>query len=155
METSNTILSNAIYDEVISSRLAGVSDLIAAEGKYHLKCYTKFKRSVEKTKVVQDQESDPRGKCFEEVMESLDVGISRDNIYSLKSVWRYFCRKLKSLHLDPGIYRSNKLKEKGQSFLGDTVSFVQPLNPAKPLLIKSLESTPHWNLIQINQKWVG
>lgn len=71
-------------------------------------------------------------------MSVLETGISQGNIYSLKSVWTYFCRKLQSdFHLNPGIYRSNKLKEKIQDSLGDKVSFIQPLNPAESLLIIS------------------
>ena len=38
-ETSVKILKNAKFDKEVSCRLAGISDLIAAEGKCHLKCY--------------------------------------------------------------------------------------------------------------------
>ncbi|KAL9979291.1 hypothetical protein ACROYT_G016935 [Oculina patagonica] len=139
-ETSQKIISKAVFDEVMSCRLAGENDLIAAEGKYHLKCYSKFLRSVEKNPGCKQGEGndDLKQACFEEVMSFLEKGISQGNIYSLKSVWRYFCCKLQSsCNVDPGIYRSNKLKEKIQISLGDKVSFIQPLNPAEPLLILS------------------
>lgn len=41
--TSTTIIERAPYDPRLCIALAGVSDLIAAEGRYHLKCYSKFK----------------------------------------------------------------------------------------------------------------
>ena len=45
METSEKILRNASTYEEMSCRLAGVSEVIAAEGKYHLKCYARFQRN--------------------------------------------------------------------------------------------------------------
>ena len=41
---SKQILDGAIYDHDVSVRVAGVSDLIAAEGKYHPNCYKRFLR---------------------------------------------------------------------------------------------------------------
>lgn len=35
-DTSDRILKNAMFDKEMGCRLAGISDLIAAEGKYHL-----------------------------------------------------------------------------------------------------------------------
>ena len=66
METSEKILRNASTDEEMSCRRAGVSDLIAAEGKYHLKS-ARFQRNsgkVARSNQVQDSDSDPRGACF-------------------------------------------------------------------------------------------
>ena len=141
METSEKILRNASTDEEMSCRLAGVSDLIAAEGKYHLKCYGRFQRNsskVARSNQVQDSDSDLRGTCFEETMSLLENGMSRGNIYSLKAVWTYFSRRLEvHYHLDPGVYRGNKFKEKIQRFLHNRVSFVQPMNPSESLLIVS------------------
>lgn len=45
---SNQILSAAKYIEVVSLRVAGVSDLIAAEGCYHPNCLKKFLRDTSK-----------------------------------------------------------------------------------------------------------
>ena len=52
MEMSAKIIQKATCHPVMNSRRDGVTDLIAAEGKYHLKCYTKFQRSVEITQDV-------------------------------------------------------------------------------------------------------
>ena len=43
---NDPIMRNAKYDNKMSVRLAGVSDLIAAEGKYHKYCWTKFNRTT-------------------------------------------------------------------------------------------------------------
>ena len=93
---------------------------------------------VARSNQVQDSDSDPRGTCFEETMSLLENGMSRGNIYSLKAVWTYFSRRLElHYHLDPGVYRGNKFKEKIQRFLHNKVSFVQPMNPSESLLIVS------------------
>jgi hypothetical protein len=83
METSAKILRKAVFDNEMSRKLAGVNDLIAAEGKYHLKCYTKCNQV----------NSDPRVTCFEEIMSSLEKGLCRGRIYSLKAL-RQAPRKL-------------------------------------------------------------
>ena len=139
METSAKILRKAVFDNEMSCKLAGVNDLIAAEGKYHLKCYTKFQRNTDKNAAdFKEVNSDPRVTCFEEIMSSLEKGLCRGRIYSLKAVWTSFPHRLEShYHLDPGVYRGNKLKEKIQLFLQDKITFVQPLNPSEPFLIVS------------------
>ena len=40
----------AKFDQEMSVRVAVVSDLIAAEGKYHLSCYVQFIRRTSQTK---------------------------------------------------------------------------------------------------------
>lgn len=47
---SDQILEFSKYDQEAHLRLAGISDLIAAEGKYYANCYKKFKRNATKTK---------------------------------------------------------------------------------------------------------
>ena len=49
-------------------------------------------KSVENNTGCKQEENngDPKNACFEEVMFSLENGISRGNIYSLKAVWTYF-----------------------------------------------------------------
>ena len=41
---SDKILNHVKSDYIMHCRLAGISDLIAADGKYHLKCYVEFMR---------------------------------------------------------------------------------------------------------------
>ena len=137
-ETSEKILSKAANDREMSCRLAGISDLIAAEGKYHLKCYTRYlKKSTQKISENNEIE-DANVKCFNEVMGLLIKRLSEGHIYSIKAVWTYYCRRLaESYHLQPPPYRSNRFKERIQNVLGRSVTFVPPLNRSEPHLVVS------------------
>lgn len=84
-KTSEKILRQVVFDRKMSCRLAGVTDLIASEGRYHLKCYTCFQRSIQK--ITQDnQDFDGYDRCFKEVMTLLERGLSQGHIYSVKAV---------------------------------------------------------------------
>ena len=133
-QTSQKILLNVASDRELSCRLAGVSDLIAAEGKYHLKCYTRFLRNTERK--VQSSETVDVNKCFEEVMTLVREMLSEGHTLSLKAVWTNFSHKLEEKYqISPGDYRSNRFKERIQAFLGEDIAFVPPLNPSEPHLI--------------------
>ena len=54
---SQQILEGAKCEHDLSLRLAGVNELIAAEGKYHPKCYKKFMRNVSRSSNVAKDES--------------------------------------------------------------------------------------------------
>lgn len=110
-QTSQKILLNVASDRELSCRLAGISDLIAAEGKYHLKCYTRFLRNTERN--AQCSETDDANRCFEEVMTLLRERLSQGHILSLKAVLTYFSHQLEEKYqLSPGDYRSNRFKER-------------------------------------------
>jgi len=59
LETSDRILNDAQKNEIMRCRLAGISDLIAAGGKYHLPCYVTFRRKSESTVVEEGPEYPP------------------------------------------------------------------------------------------------
>ena len=124
-ETSDKILKNAKFDK----------ELIAAEGKYHLKCYARFLRNTQKIP-QEDQEKDKAEvRCFEEVITLLQQRLSEGHIYSLKAVWTYYSNRLeRKYQLQSGIYRSNRFKERIQEFLGDTATFVAPFLGSVPAL---------------------
>ena len=50
LNTSSDILDAAKLDYNLCLRLAGINDLIAAEAKYHLTCFSSFKRTTSKIK---------------------------------------------------------------------------------------------------------
>ena len=47
---SDQILEASKYDQNVSVKLAGINDLIASEGKYHVNCFVKFTRQASKAK---------------------------------------------------------------------------------------------------------
>ena len=127
--------------------------LIADEGKYHLKCYAKFQR----TAVEQQPTRQGKENCFvfEEVMSVIQSGVSKGNVYSLKSVWTYFCKRYHSAYgVDPETFKSDRFKTKIKNYLGDKVVFIQPLNPSESLLIISadLQDAALQSLLQKSQE---
>ena len=86
-----------------------------------------------------DQEKDKAEvRCFEEVMTLLQQRLSEGHIYSLKAVWTHYSNRLgQKYQLQSGVYRSNRFKDRIQEFLGNTATFVAPLNPCEPHLIVS------------------
>jgi hypothetical protein len=151
-ETSQKILEKAALNPVMSSRLASTNDLIVDERKY-LKCYAKFQR----TTAQQQPKQQEKESCFifEEVMSVLQSGISKGNVYSLKSVWTYFCRRYHSTYgVEPETFKSDRFRTRIKDCLGDKVGFVQPLNPSESLLIISadLGQAALHSLLQENQE---
>ena len=134
LSTSDNILQLAQFDKVMRCRLAGVSDLIAAEGKYHLRCYRKFSRKYEKTAADSDKE-DPYNICLHDVADELRTGLARGEIYSLNNVWERYCDLLGDFKLDAGVYRSQHFKAKLSKVLQGKALFVHSLNPTESLLV--------------------
>ncbi len=152
-ETSQKILEKAALNPVMSCRLASTNDLIADEGKYHLKCYAKFQR----TTAQQQPKQQEKESCviFDEVMSVLQSGISKGNVYSFKSVWTYFCRRYDSAYgVEPETFKSDRFRTRIKDCLGDKVVFIQPLNPSESLLIISadLGEAALQSLLQENQE---
>ena len=55
LQTSNKILgiaASGIDKEILSCKLGRVHDLVAAEGKYHLRCYASFLRKAKKHSTI-------------------------------------------------------------------------------------------------------
>ena len=95
LEMSAKVLAGAERDPTLSYRLAGITDLVAAEMKYHLKCYVVFCRKVEKLNEHTPDQSDQDAlfdeSCFHEVVKELGVELEAGNIFYVSSVWdRYW-----------------------------------------------------------------
>ena len=117
-ETSDKILKNAKFDKEVSCRLAGIRDLIAAEGKYHLKCYARFLKNMQKIPKDDQEKDKAEVRCFEEVMILLQQRLSEGHIYSLKAVWTYYSNRLgQKYQLQSGVYRTNRFKDRIRNFL--------------------------------------
>ena len=67
--------------------LAGVSDLITAEAKYHLKCYSIFKRDTSDVQNTVKSDGLAMGWLCTQLRESADKG----HILHLNDVWNFYC----------------------------------------------------------------
>ena len=91
LEASAKILKGSKNHLHLQYCLAGISDLVAAEGKYHLKCYSKFVKQLSTNE--NSEECGDCGlwtlnqACFNSVIEELEAGLEKGNIYSIKTVW--------------------------------------------------------------------
>ena len=122
-------------------RLAGISDLVAADARYHLQCYVQFKRKVSNASSSSVQT--PRDVCFEKVASEVSNGLVKGDIYTLLDVWERYSSLLSEFNVDAGTYRNNKtrFKDKLQRLLTGQIEFVPQLNPQQPQLLFSTLSS--------------
>lgn len=140
-DVSDKILQGAQADCVMRCRLAGISDLVAADARYHLQCYVQFKRKVSNPSSSSAQT--PRDVCFEKVASEVSTGLVEGDIYTLLDVWERYCSLLSEFNIDAGTYRNNKtrFKDKLQRLLPGQIEFVPQLNPQQPQLLFSTLSS--------------
>ena len=74
---------SAYLDYKVSVRLAGVIDLIAAEAKYHLTCFSSFTQST--TKVKQTTSTCDLAMIW--LCQELRISADRGHILCLDDVW--------------------------------------------------------------------
>ena len=90
LEASGKILKGSKNNLHLQYRLAGISDLVAAEGKYHLKCYSKFVKQQSSKGNYEECGNccvwTLNQACFNCVIEELGAGLDKGNIYSVKTV---------------------------------------------------------------------
>jgi hypothetical protein len=128
---SEQILQAAHLDHKVGLRLAGVTDLIAAEAKYHLPCLRAFTRSTTKTKQV----AADTNLAMVWLLKELHYVAEKGQVVQLNDVWeRYKKLAEDSSTTIPQSYYSRRttFKEKLQSNLGDMFSFFQPLDRCPP-----------------------
>ena len=74
-------------DHDLSLRVAGVNDLIAAEGKYQPNCYKKFQRSGSRSV---DIAKDDSGAVLLWLVDELKTSAEQGHILELKEVWLHY-----------------------------------------------------------------
>ena len=82
LPTSENILNLARNDKVMRIRLAGVNDLHAADGKYHLKCLSKFKRQCKSSKAKTEADDF----VMTDMCLTIEKGLSRGHVYDINDV---------------------------------------------------------------------
>ena len=85
---SQQILEGAKCDHDLSLRVAGVNDLIAAEGKYHPNCYKKILRNVSRSRDIAKNEG---GAVLSWLIDELKKSAEQGHIFELKEVWFRYC----------------------------------------------------------------
>lgn len=129
-EKSTDIIEHAKTDPVMSIRLSGVSDLIAAEGCYHLGCLIAFERRSVHVKTSTDQQEPQVDDCMMKVCRDLGVGLSRGHVYKMGDVWdRYQSMCIERQVSVPMKYLSRRTTfyEKVQLLVGKKASYVKTL----------------------------
>lgn len=139
LETSDKILNGTKHDCILRCRLAGISDLVAAEAKYHLKCHSSFMQKLNINPPTDTENlSDHSHICFTNVVKELEKGLDEGNIYTVKSVWDRYC-ELATCETNISVYKdSNKLRafrKKLVSYLGNKIELVSNTNKNESLLI--------------------
>ncbi len=77
LEKSADVLERTATDPVMSIRLSGVCDLIAAEGCYHLICLITFERRCMKAKASMVSLDNETNECMTKLCRELIAGLSR------------------------------------------------------------------------------
>ena len=88
LETSDKISKNKNSNLALSRQLAGITDLVAAEVKYHLHCYSKFQKTIGKSECSSTFfPSVLNQTCFKHVMHEFQAGLKNREVFTVKSVW--------------------------------------------------------------------
>jgi len=123
LKKSQEILQAAGFDRNLSVRLAGVNDLIAAEGKYHLACYSGFSKSVAKAKKGSKDIDIAMAWLCNELQHFADKGCVRE----LSTVWDRYCILAGEANVTiPQSYvsRRSSFKESLIAHTGDVFDFI-------------------------------
>ena len=75
------------YEQPFLVDLAGISDLIAAEGKYHNQCYQKFLRKTSKTR----ERTETADLAMECLIDELTTSASKSHVFQLSEVRQRYC----------------------------------------------------------------
>ena len=124
---SKQILESAYLHQKLSVRLAGVNDLIAAEGKYHLVCLRAFERSNSRTK----KECIDTDLAFSWLCGELESGADQGHVFQLTDVWNRYVELADELAIgipQSFISRRATFKEKLENKVSTIFQFFQPLN---------------------------
>ena len=124
LKMSQQILEGAKCDHDLSLRVAGVNDLIAAEGKYHPNCYKKFMRKVSRSRDIAKDES---GTVLSWLIDELNKSSEQGHISELKEVWLRYCSLAAEQNMDiPPSFRSRMttFKEHIAPHVADVYDFV-------------------------------
>jgi len=120
----------------MSTRLAGVCDLVAAEACYHLPCMIRFERQC-KQKQPSFAEEGQRYFCLNQLCVYLIRGLERGHVYDMVDVWSTYEKMCSDMDVEPPQrYQSRRttLYEDIQRLIGPQACFVRPFNKSSVLM---------------------
>ena len=135
MELSEKIIGLAQSDLIMRVRMANVSDLVASEGKYHLKCWVLFQRKISRLAKQGHKIKDP---CLDKICSDIVNGLTDRHVYDMGCVWSQYVKSCSVENVDiPQRYQSRKSSfyDDVNEILGDLASFARPINTQSHLLI--------------------
>ena len=132
-------MEDARLDPVMRVRLSGISDLPAAEGKYHLSCLVNFERKVEKIRKTGVWPS--QDLAMSELCKILEHGLAFGHVYDMGSVWEKY-KQISEEMVSPESEIPQRYLSRRQSFiddvwihLGHKANFVRSLDIKAPLFM--------------------
>lgn len=143
---SDQILDLSKYDQEAHVRLAGISDLIAAEGKYHANCLKKFMRNASKTK----ESSEKTDLAMEWLVKEIRQSAKKGHVLQLSEVWNRYCELAEKANVEvPASFRSRgaTFKEKLQLYAQDSYDFITVPNQYVLLVPRKFGHVPFSNLV--------
>ena len=117
LDVSDAVIEAARSDYDMRYKLAGISDLVAADARYHLHCYVNFRR---RTSGDTAKTHDPVKICIQRVVQELSTGLSHGEIYNLLDVWNRYSELLSEFQIEAGLYRDNKTRFKDKLIKAST-----------------------------------
>ena len=141
MELSAKLIALANNDSIMRVRVADVNDLVAADGKYHLKCWVKFQRRM--NKLLGNQGEDEAEKSLNDLCTKLLTGLRKGCIFDMGHVWDRYVQSCES----KGVNVPKKYQSRRYSFykdvrqrIGTQGNFVPPMNRQTSLMLYPTDS---------------
>ena len=153
LKMSDTILNLSKFDQDVHVRLSGISDIIAAEGKYHPKCFKKFQYNASKAKTTSEtQKTDlAMGWLTADIMDSSKKG----HVLQLSEVWNRYVELAgkAGTEISPSfLSRRTTFKQKLQPAVESVYDFVTVPNREVLLVPRKFGHTPFSDLLSADQE---
>ena len=118
-------------------RLDNVSDLVAAEGKYHVQCWIRFQRNITASSLKSGGDKKRDG-CLYILCPNILTGLNSGHVYDMGSIWVHY----EKLCLNQSMPIPQKYVTRRQSFyndiqdiLGEKAGFIRPMDQKAHLLV--------------------